>query len=92
MLSLVLPEIGGGKATVKDLEPIAERPDATAIRISASGARYSLTPRRPTVGPSGGAWWHGSGYPTRVNLGNLVVRRKGISCSGFDLESQWLSL
>lgn len=34
LLSLVLPEIGGGKATAKDLEQIAERPDATAIRIS----------------------------------------------------------
>lgn len=28
---------------------------SAAIRISASGARYSLIPRRPTVGPSGGA-------------------------------------
>jgi hypothetical protein len=27
---------------------------SAAIRISASGARYSFTPRRPTVGPSGG--------------------------------------
>jgi hypothetical protein len=34
MLTLVRPEIGGGKATAKDLEPIAERPDATAVRIS----------------------------------------------------------
>lgn len=34
MLNLVLPEIGGGKATAKDLEPIAESPDATAIRMS----------------------------------------------------------
>jgi hypothetical protein len=34
MLNLVLPEIGGGKATAKDLEPISERPDATAITIS----------------------------------------------------------
>ena len=30
--------------------------------------------------------------PHRVNLGNLVVWRKGISCSGLYLESQWLSL
>src|SRR5919109_833378 len=37
---------------------------SAAIRISASGARYSLMPRRPTVGPSGGVWWHGSRYPT----------------------------
>lgn len=34
MLNLVLPEIGGGKATAKDLEPIADRTDATAITIS----------------------------------------------------------
>jgi plastocyanin len=27
---------------------------SAAIKISASGARYSLMPRRPTVGPSGG--------------------------------------
>jgi hypothetical protein len=40
---------------------------SAAIRISASGARYSLMPRRPTVGPSGGVWWHGYCYPT-LNL------------------------
>lgn len=34
MLTLVLPEIGGGKATAKDLEAIADSPDATAIPIS----------------------------------------------------------
>src|SRR6476469_3327324 len=39
---------------------------SAAIRISASGARYSLMPRRPTVGPSGGVWWHGRRYPTLV--------------------------
>lgn len=38
-----------------------------------------------------GGWWHGSGYPTRVNLGNLMVRRKGIPALAFDLESQWLA-
>jgi hypothetical protein len=31
------------------------RSRSAAISISASGARYSLMPRRPTVGPSGGA-------------------------------------
>jgi hypothetical protein len=34
MLNLVLSPIGGGRAAPKDLEQIAERPDATAVRIS----------------------------------------------------------
>ena len=34
---------------------------SAAIRISASGARYSLMPRRPKVGPSGGTQWHKTG-------------------------------
>ena len=52
---------------------------SAAIRISASGARYSLMPRRPTVGPSGGVWWHGSGYPTFVlNLPEAIRARKGL--------------
>lgn len=41
---------------------------SAAIRMSASGARYSLIPRRPTVGPSGGAWWHGTGSPHHLQF------------------------
>jgi hypothetical protein len=50
---------------------------SAAIRISASGARYSLMPRRPTVGPSGGVWWHGYGDPASIlNLSNPAGRAK----------------
>lgn len=34
---------------------------SAAISMSASGARYSLMPLRPTACPSGGARWHDSG-------------------------------
>src|SRR4051812_21566853 len=54
---------------------------SAAIRISASGARYSLMPRRPTVGPSGGAWWHGSGCPTQSEFRATCAPAKGGSHS-----------
>ena len=50
---------------------------SAAIRISASGARYSLMPRRPTVGPSGGVWWHGSGSPPNISMYGIPRARKG---------------
>jgi hypothetical protein len=34
---------------------------SAAISISASGARYSLMPLRPTACPSDGVWWHETG-------------------------------
>jgi hypothetical protein len=39
---------------------------SAAISISASGARYSLMPLRPTACPSDGVWWHEMADPTRV--------------------------
>ena len=56
---------------------------SAAIRISASGARYSLMPRRPTVGPSGGVWWHGSGYPT-LSLNVSEAIRSAQRCARSD--------
>jgi hypothetical protein len=49
---------------------------SAAIRISASGARYSLMPRRPTVGPSGRGWWHGFSYPAL-----LAIYRMPFGCA-----------
>jgi hypothetical protein len=46
---------------------------SAAIRISASGARYSLMPRRPTVGPSGGAGGTDLATPTHSEFTEILA-------------------
>jgi len=55
---------------------------SAAIRTSASGARYSLTPRRPTVGPSGGIMarnWHP--HPKTQFMSPFLVAQRHMSHS-----------
>jgi plastocyanin len=61
------------------------------IRISASGARYSLMPRRPTVGPSGGYKWHESGFPTLSKCTEILARAQRLFFGG-NLEIQMLNI
>src|SRR5215213_8719093 len=49
---------------------------SAAIRMSASGARYSFTPRRPTVGPSRGVGGTELANPPFANVRKFSGPRK----------------